>query len=136
MQEPFLGTRSRKKNGSWGSYTWQSYSQVAARRTAIGSGLCSLGVGPDAHVGLFGVNSADWMLVDLALHAYGMVSVPLYDTLGPDVVQYICDHAELSVVAVAAPLLAGLMKVLPKCLTVKAIVCSYFQLHACCNTLR
>lgn len=125
-----MGTRSRKKNGTWGSYTWQSYSQVAERRTAIGSGLCALGVAPDAHVGLFGVNSADWMLVDLALHAYGFVAVPLYDTLGPEVVQFICEHAELSVVAVAAPLLAGLIKVLPECHTVKAIVRPYSHLRA------
>lgn len=124
-----MGTRARKKNGSWGHYTWQSYSQVAERRTAIGSGLCALGVAPDLNVGLFGVNSADWMLVDLALHAYGFVAVPLYDTLGPEVVQFICGHAELSVVAVAAPLLPGLVKVLPECHTVQAIVRS--RSHTC-----
>ena len=131
-----MGTRARKKNGSWGHYTWQSYSQVAERRTAIGSGLCALGVAPGAHVGLFGVNSADWMLVDLALHAYGFVAVPLYDTLGPEVVQFICGHAELSVVAVAAPLLAGLIKVLPECHTVKALVRSCLYLVCDCNLPR
>ena len=63
------------------------------------------------------------MLVDLALHAYSMVAVPLYDTLGPESVQYICGHAELVAVAVAAPLLPTLMKVLPACPTVTTVVC-------------
>ena len=30
------------------------------------------------------VNQPEWCLVDAACHAYGMVAVPLYDTLGPD----------------------------------------------------
>lgn len=30
------------------------------------------------------VNTPEWCLMDAANHAYGMISVPLYDTLGPD----------------------------------------------------
>lgn len=30
------------------------------------------------------VNQPEWCLVDAACHAYSMISVPLYDTLGPD----------------------------------------------------
>jgi long-chain acyl-CoA synthetase len=29
-------------------------------------------------------------VIDLALHAYGKVGVSLYDTLGPDSVEYMC----------------------------------------------
>lgn len=122
VQEPYLGTRTRTKSGGYGGYTWQSYAQCAERRAAIGSGLLSLSIAPGSAVGLFGVNSADWMLVDLALHAYSMVSVPLYDTLGADAVQYICGHAEVVAVAVAAPLLPTLLKVLPACPTVLTVV--------------
>jgi long-subunit acyl-CoA synthetase (AMP-forming) len=46
--------------------------------------------------------AAEWVLVDSALHAYSMVSVPLYDTLGPEAVEYITNHAELSCVACSA----------------------------------
>jgi acyl-CoA synthetase (AMP-forming)/AMP-acid ligase II len=121
MQDPYLGTRQRTKKG-WGAYTWQTYAQCAQRRTAIGSGLLALGIEPNSFVGLFGINSAEWMLVDLAIHAYSMVAVPLYDTLGPDVVQYICSHAELVAVACAASQLPTLMKRLPECPTVRLIV--------------
>lgn len=76
-------------------------------RTSIGSGLLQLGLqpGPSSNVGLYSVNCREWVLVDAACHAYGMVTVPLYDTLGPDAVEYICNHAELAAVAVSAQVL-------------------------------
>ena len=65
---------------------------------------------------------ADWVLVDGACYAYSMVTVPLYDTLGPDAVQYICSHAELAAVAVSAPLLPTLLPCLASVPTVKLVV--------------
>lgn len=62
------------------------------------------------------------MLVDSALHAYGMVSVPLYDTLGPDAVEYICNHAGLAAVACSAAVLPVMMQCLAACTTVKLLV--------------
>jgi len=62
------------------------------------------------------------VLVDGACYAYSMVTVPLYDTLGPDAVQYICSHAELAAVAVSAPLLPTLLPCLASVPTVKLVV--------------
>ena len=62
------------------------------------------------------------MLVDGACYAYSMVTVPLYDTLGADAVQYICSHAELAAVAVSAPLLQTLLPCLGDVPTVKLVV--------------
>lgn len=64
----------------------------------------------------------EWLLYDSALHAYSMVSVPLYDTLGPDAVQYICNHAELAAVGCAASVLPTMMTCLPRCPTVRVLV--------------
>lgn len=41
-------------------------------------------------VGLWSKNREEWQVVDLACQAYGLVSVSLYETLGPDVAQYMC----------------------------------------------
>ena len=57
---------------------------------------------------------AEWMLFDSALHAYSMVSVPLYDTLGPGAVEYIANHAELAAVGCSAAVLPTMMAVLPQ----------------------
>ena len=62
------------------------------------------------------------MLVDSACSAYSMVSVPLYDTLGPDAVRYMCGHAELAAVACAAAVLPTLLQCLGECPTVALVV--------------
>lgn len=60
------------------------------------------------------------MLVDAAAHAYSMVSVPIYDTLGPDTVQYITNHSELAAIACSLDVLSQVLEVLPGCPSVKA----------------
>ena len=68
------------------------------------------------------VNTPDWCLVDAACHAYGCVSVPLYDTLGPDTVQYICHHAELAAVACSLEVLPKMLEALPQCPGLRLLV--------------
>lgn len=58
-----------------------------------------------------------------------MTSVPLYDTLGPEAVTYICGHAELTVVACSIEVLDTLLKALPECPTVKIVVCISHLVH-------
>lgn len=68
------------------------------------------------------VNQPEWALVDAACHAYSMVSVPLYDTLGPDTVKYIANHAELAAVACSLEVLGKMLEVLGECPTVRLLV--------------
>lgn len=118
----YLGTRTSDSKGKPGSYTWMTYAQVAETRTHIGSGLLHLGIKPGSTVGLYSVNHTGWLLVDAACSAYSMTSVPLYDTLGPDAVTYICGHAELTAVACSIDVLDTLLKCLPECPTVKIVL--------------
>ena len=121
---PALGWRRRDaaRSGALGGYTWLTYSQAADIRTAIGSGLLQLGVPPGSGVGIYSLNCKEWALFDAAAHAYGMVSVPLYDTLGPDAVEYICNHAELAAVGCSAATLPVLLGCLARCPTVRLVV--------------
>lgn len=119
---PYLGYRKRDDKGKLGNYSWLTYSQVGDIRTAIGSGLLQLGLKPGAMIGLYSVNCKEWVLLDSAAHAYSMVSVPLYDTLGPDAVEYICNHAEVSAVGCSAEVLEGMVRALPNCPSVKLLV--------------
>ena len=64
----------------------------------------------------------EWVLVDAAAHAYSMTSVPLYDTLGPDAVEYICNHAELAMVACSTAVLPTMMQCIARCPTLKLLV--------------
>lgn len=119
---PFLGERAVDDKGRPGPYRWMSYAEAGEARSAIGSGLQHYGVPSGAAVGIYSINCRDWVLVDSALHAYSMISVPLYDTLGPEAVRYICSHAELAAVACSADVLPTLLKCLPDCPTVKLVV--------------
>eukprot|EP00198_Chlamydomonas_reinhardtii_P001500 XP_001690836.1 predicted protein [Chlamydomonas reinhardtii] len=119
---PYLGWRKRDDKGRLGAYTWMTYAQASDVRTALGSGLMQLGLQPKSAVGIYSVNCKEWLLYDYALHAYGMVSVPLYDTLGPDAVEFIANHAELAAVGVSAAVLPTMLTVLHRCPTVRLLV--------------
>ncbi|EER33447.1 hypothetical protein CTRG_02265 [Candida tropicalis MYA-3404] len=47
---------------------------------------------------IFAVNRAEWILTDLACSSYGITNTALYDTLGPDVSQYILNLTESPIV--------------------------------------
>jgi long-chain acyl-CoA synthetase len=99
-----------------------SYGAAASERAAIASGLIRHGVRSGDRVGLYSVNCAEWVLTEAALTRQGIISVPLYDTLGPDAVQFICNHAELAAVACHAGVLSTMLSTLPACSTVKLVV--------------
>jgi len=100
----------------------EPFMQAGDIRTSLGSGLLQLGITPKSMLGLYSVNCKEWVLLDAAAHAYSMVSVPLYDTLGPDAVEFICNHAELAAVGCSAAVLPTLLSCLHKCPTVKLLV--------------
>lgn len=69
----------------------------------------------------------EWILLDSAAHAYSMISVPLYDTLGPDAVQYICSHAEVAAVGCSAAVVKTMLQCLHECPSVKLLVREILQ---------
>lgn len=111
-----------ERNGAPGGYEWMSYKEVGEARTAIGAGLLHLGVSPGSTVGIYSINCVEWVLVDSAAHAYSMTSVPLYDTLGPDTVRYIANHAELATIACSIEVLGKVLEVLSECPSVKVVM--------------
>lgn len=121
-QAPFLGERSMTAAGDPGPYEWITFKQFGEARTAIGSGLLHYGVTPHQAVGIYSVNCTAWVMMAEACNAYSLVSVPLYDTLGPDAVKYISGHSELQAIASSADLLPVLLPCLPECPTVQLVV--------------
>ncbi|KAI0647728.1 acetyl-CoA synthetase-like protein [Trametes meyenii] len=128
---PFLGHRPvlSKKPLQYANYhIWQSWPEVDARRRAVGSAVHKLfqsgelGGGDLDTVGIWSKNCPNWLLVDLAMQAYGQVSVPLYDTLGADSVEHVINHAELTVVFAAPEHIPFLLTIAPKLRTLKLIV--------------
>lgn len=75
-----------------------TYGEVSAARKEIGSGLLFHGLQKGVRIGLYLINRPEWLIVDHACSAYSYISVPLYDTLGPDAVKYVVNHAEIEAI--------------------------------------
>ncbi|KAJ8766303.1 hypothetical protein K2173_022362 [Erythroxylum novogranatense] len=117
----YLGTRTQD-DGTIGDYKWITYGEAGSARTAVGSGLRSYGITKGACVGLYFVNRPEWVIVDHACSAYSYISVPLYDTLGPDAVKYIVNHAEIQAIFCVPQTLNSLLIILSEIASVRLIV--------------
>ncbi|KAG6854926.1 hypothetical protein C0991_009749 [Blastosporella zonata] len=110
-------------------YVWETYGDVDLRRRHLGSALESLfkkgelGGGEFKTVGIWSANRPEWQIIDIALQSYDMVSVSLYDTLGKDSVEYIIDHANLTVIFSTSDHIPTLLKLVHKVPKLKLIVC-------------
>ena len=49
-------------------------------------------------LGIYMKNCPEWLLSEHAIYCLGGATVPLYDTLGPDVVRFILEHTGMSCV--------------------------------------
>ncbi|KAJ3353426.1 hypothetical protein GGF32_003096 [Allomyces javanicus] len=130
---PCLGHRTLIRTAptrAWSPYQWQTYAAVADRITNFGSGLVRLHeqlVSPSAeaekwHLGIYAINRPEWTMADAACHAYSLVSVALYDTLGPDALEFIIGHAETPVVVASGDRVMDLIRVRNRCPGLKVIV--------------
>lgn len=79
------------KNLEWREYTWSEFAE-RVRRTA--HFILSQGLEPGSRICLFAANSADWIVVDLAIMLSGHISVPLYPGQDLKSANYILDHSE------------------------------------------
>lgn len=117
----YLGTRVRP-DGTVGEYKWMTYGEVGTSRLAVGSGLIYYDIHKGASIGLYFINRPEWIVVDHACSAYSYVSVPLYDTLGPDAVSYIVNHASVQVIFCVPQTLSSLLSFLSEMPSVRLIV--------------
>ncbi|CAN1280311.1 Long chain acyl-CoA synthetase 7, peroxisomal [Linum perenne] len=117
----YLGTRIRV-DGTVGEYKWMTFGEAGTARTAIGSGLMHHGIEKGASVGLYFINRPEWLIVDHACSAYSYISVPLYDTLGPDAVKYIVNHAVVQAIFCVPQTLNSLLSFLSEIPSVRVIV--------------
>uniref|UniRef100_A0A8C5HD63 Long-chain-fatty-acid--CoA ligase n=1 Tax=Gouania willdenowi TaxID=441366 RepID=A0A8C5HD63_GOUWI len=89
---PCLGFRKPGQPYEWISYTEQA--------VALGSGLLAKGcqANPQQFIGVFGQNSPQWTISELACYTYSMALVPLYDTLGLESIIHILNLSRFKAV--------------------------------------
>ncbi|KAF3323763.1 long chain acyl-CoA synthetase 2 [Carex littledalei] len=95
-QNPMLGRR-QVTDGKVAGYVWQTYQQVYDLVMNTGSALRRRGVNPGDRCGIYGPNCPEWVMAMEACNSQGICYVPLYDTLGANAVEFIINHAEMSI---------------------------------------
>jgi long-chain acyl-CoA synthetase len=77
--------------------------------------------------GIYATNRPTWVIADHAGYAYSLIPIALFDTLGPDVAEFIINHAELQVMVCSADKIHNVLKIAHRCPTLKAIVSMVIQ---------
>lgn len=92
-------------------FEYFKWSQVENNARAIGSGIEALGLAPVKaqhknyklrFVGIHSKNTTHWILLDIANMLYGYTTMPLYDTLGEDAVDFMLNDTELTTLFISA----------------------------------
>ena len=124
---PCLGTRAVLPNGELGAYEFKSFGQVLQLVNKLADAIASMvprnseGLGI---VGIYSVNREEWVVTDLACALQSYTTVPLYDTLGLDNIEFIINQTEMTCVSASVkqiPTLVSLRKA-GKCPTLRHII--------------
>jgi long-chain acyl-CoA synthetase len=125
---PCLGWRpynSEKK--AFGPYEWMDYGTVQKRRANFSVGLVEIhkqvGITDSKYgVGLWSQNRPESQITDLACMSQSLFTISLYDTLGPEVSEYIIRHANIACVVTSLLHIPTLLKLKPRLPNLKLIV--------------
>lgn len=87
-------------------YRWKSYDQVYKDVHRIANAMKKYGLSNKSHdadfnltievIGIIGVNREEWLVTDLACNLLNITSVPLYETLGHEMVNLILKESEMT----------------------------------------
>lgn len=86
---------SFRENGVWKSWTWKEFGKELSQTV---NALKSIGVEKEDKVGLFSINSKDWVLMDLATQMLGGVAVPIYATNSQEQTAFIIKQTEMKAI--------------------------------------
>ena len=86
-------------NGTRGEYEWMTFSELDKSVSYLATAFISkLKLPFGTRMGICAMNRAEWVMADYAGHTQGFITVPLYDTLAKNAIEYIVNHANVSVI--------------------------------------
>ncbi|KAI8919305.1 hypothetical protein DFJ77DRAFT_487409 [Powellomyces hirtus] len=119
--QPYLGHRPIN-DGVAGAYVWQSYNEVYTRVKNLGSAFAKRGLKADSMVGLFSINRPEWVIAEQASFTQSCITVPLYDTLGNEAIEFIVNETETTTIAATSDKAKVLINMKEKIPSLKLIV--------------
>ena len=103
--KPALGSRIRADDDTFGEYKFKTYGDVEKIVHDLASGIEQLALAPKiseyedlslSFLGVYSKNREEYLIIDMVSAMYGHTIVPIYDTLGPDAVQFVFEQTNLS----------------------------------------
>lgn len=119
--EPFLSNRTGNINMA-GPFKSMSYGEGAAYIADLAQGLRELEVPQDICIGIYMQNRAEWILAEQASYCFSNITVPLYDTLGADTIEYVINQCQLTTIFTSQDKLKNLSDCIEKCPQLRLIV--------------
>lgn len=103
-KKSLLGTRNN------GEYKWKTFQEIYESSKSLANFLYANDLCPEIQsdegnfhfIGIFSKNREEWAISDWACMISSITSVPLYDTLGVDSIEYIINQTEMKTIICSA----------------------------------
>ena len=89
-----------KRGGSWQTLTWRQVGEIARE---VATGLVALGRKKGEAVAILSGSRPEWVQADFAIFSAGGMTIPIYPTYPPDLIQYIVNDAGVKTLFVEDP---------------------------------
>jgi len=89
-----------KQPKGWKTLTWR---EVGDAVREIASGLIALGRRPGEAIAILSTSRAEWVQADFAIFSVGGMTIPIYPSYPPDLIQYIVNDAGVKTLLVEDP---------------------------------
>src|SRR6266545_5191727 len=86
-----------KHRGAWKTLTWREVGEIVRE---ISAGLVALGRRRGEAVGILSTSRAEWVQADFAVFSAGCITIPIYPSYPPDLIQYIVNDAGIKTLIV------------------------------------
>lgn len=119
-----LGQRKLLEDGSLGEYEYIQFKDLYPMVVQLGRSIRKQfpWIQRQGKGGFYGKNSKSIQLFSLAVQSQDLISVPIYDSLGVDAVEYILSHSEMTILAVSEEKLPKLQPILQQPSCVRGVV--------------
>ncbi|XP_028127616.1 long chain acyl-CoA synthetase 2-like [Camellia sinensis] len=128
-KNPMLGRR-QIVDSMGGPYVWITYDEAYDVALRVGSALRRRHLNPGDRCGIYGSNCPEWIISMQACTSHGITYVPLYDTLGANAVEFIIDHAEVSIAFVQENKIPAMLTCLPRCTSHLKTIVSFGEISS------
>ena len=89
-----------KQPTGWKTLTWREVGEAVRE---IASGLIALGRRPGEAIAILSTSRAEWVQADFAIFSVGGVTIPIYPSYPPDLIQYIVNDAGVKTLVAEDP---------------------------------